>query len=432
MNMFNTRPVADSYTAESLSSIETLCDGMQREKLVDLLDTLQRQAETLSISPRKLILEHAIQICQSYLNNLLDCDWQKHLYEQAQTHNKGLCNQLSLMLKLLDHAHPSAPDTSSNIHRHTNSNENEIFNAAWQQIDQWMNTKSSENADHSNDEANTATMLAPETDLTSDLEVYFFGTFRVYRNNVLINCLSKSRAKQLLKYLILNRGKAIPKEVLMDRFWPDHDEGSARNNLNVAVYCLRQALKTNSTDCVHVLFQDGCYFLNNRIQLTVDTEIFEQHVKAADRLEVQGKIAEAIEQYTLAEQLYTSDFLAEDLYEEWSLELREHYKALYVRLLGKLSNYYYQERMLDDCIIVNRKITSIEMGDEHAHRRLMECFARLNQRHLALRQYELCRNILAKEFELKPSRETVLLYQYIKAQEMPDNHNDVENIRKQA
>jgi DNA-binding SARP family transcriptional activator len=73
---------------------------------------------------------------------------------------------------------------------------------------------------------------------------------------------------------------------------------------------------------------------------------------------------------------------------------------------------------LQDCIAVNRKITAVEMGDEHAHRRLMDCFARLNQRHLALRQYQLCTEALAKEFDLKPSQETVALYKTIKAQDV--------------
>lgn len=432
MNMFNTQHISENYGVKSLPVTEMPYDGVAREELVNLLDTLQRQVATLSISPRKVILEHAIQICQSYLNNLLDCDWHKHLYEQARTHNKGLNEQLSLMLKLLDHAHLPISDSSPNTHSAANPDENKIFTEAWQHIDHWMNIKAPEKLDHTSDDAHTPKVVEPKIDHTGDLDVYFFGAFRVYRNGKLINCLSKSRAKQLLKYLILNRGKAIPKEVLMDRFWPDHDESSARNNLNVAVYCLRQALKVDNADYVHVLFQDGCYFLNNRIQIQVDTETFEQHVKAADRLEAQGKTAEAIEQYSRAENLYKSDFLVDDLYEDWSLELREHYKALYVKLLGKLSNYYYQERALDACIAVNRKITSVEMGDEHAHRRLMECFARLNQRHLALRQYQLCSDILAKEFGLRPSQETMLLYKYIKAQESPENHDGELAHRKQA
>jgi DNA-binding SARP family transcriptional activator len=204
----------------------------------------------------------------------------------------------------------------------------------------------------------------------------------------------------------------------MDRFWPDHDQSSARNNLNVAVYCLRQTLKSEHSDFIHVLFQDGCYLINPNLMTQVDTEMFEHHVKAAERLMVQHKITDAIEEYRRAETLYQGDFLAEDLYEEWSLDLREHYKFLYVKLLGKLSEFYYQKRALEDCIAVNRKITSVEIGDEHAHRRLMECFARLNQRHLALRQYNTVEEALAKEFDLKPSQETFALYKTIKAQEL--------------
>lgn len=425
MNILPTKNISDDYATETSCLTSTRFDDIGREELVNLLEDLKRQAQSLTPSPRKVVLDHAIQIFQSFLNNLLEIDWHKHLYEQAQLQNKGLNDQLSLMLKLLDFANSSALDANQNASK---PNEHTTLHTARQSIDQWVNMTASDSAhppmtpqrscQNSIAEApQTSTDLNPNNADTAKLDVYFLGTFRVYRDGELIDCLSKSRAKQLLKYLILNRTKAIPKEVLMDRFWPDHDQNSARNNLNVAVYCLRQALKNEHSNLVHVLFQDGCYCVNHNLDIQVDTEIFELHVKAAERLEVQHKTADAIEEYKKAETLYRGEFLAEDLYDDWSLELREYYKSLYVKLLGKLSDFYYQQQALQDCIAVNRKITAVEMGDEHAHRRLMDCFARLNQRHLALRQYQLCTEALAKEFDLKPSQETVALYKTIKAQD---------------
>lgn len=416
MNSLPTKSISDETTEKSSFSSPACFGEIKQEELVNILDILKHQANTLSNSPRKVVLDHAMHICQLFLNNLLEIDWHKHLYEQAKLQNAGLNDQLTLVLKLLEFTDLSKPDPSPDVVPDTKKNSNESYDSATEKCP-FQNYPDSFAHKHIKDTESTDNT----EDHTAKLDVYFFGTFRIYRDDKLIECLSKSRAKQLLKYMILNRNKSIPKEVLMDRFWPDSDQGSARNNLNVAVYCLRQALKNEHSDFVHIMFQDGCYFLNPNLEIHVDTEIFEQHVKVAEHLKAQGKIAEAIENFKRAETIYQGEFLAEDLYEDWSLELREHYKFLYVKSLGKLSDFYYQERFLEDCIAVNHKIISVEIGDEHAHRRLMECFTWLNQRHLALRQYHLCAEALAKEFDLKPSQETIALYKTIRTQEIFEN-----------
>jgi len=428
MNILPTKNISDDHATEASYSNSACFNEIRQEELVNLLDDLKRQTQSLTPSPRKVVIDHAIQICQLFLNNLLEIDWHKHLHEQAKSQHKGLSDQLTLIFKLLDVTNPPSQSIGNAGDTDNVSNEPKIFRDTQQGIDRQikMNAFDAVNNTEAIPQAHSTTVTEVHSDdnYTAKLDVSFFETFRVYRDGKLIDCLSKSRAKQLLKYLILNRTKSIPKEVLMDRFWSNHDQNSARNNLNVAVYCLRQALKSEQSNFAHILFQDGCYCVNHDLMIQVDTEIFEQHVKAAERLEVQHKTAEAIEEYKKAEVLYQGEFLAEDLYDDWSLELREHYKFIYVKLLGKLSEFYYQQHTLEECIAVNRKITSVEIGDEHAHRRLMECFARLNQRHLALRQYQLCAEALTKEFDLKPSQETVTLYKQIKAQDVCEKDSE--------
>lgn len=431
MNISPIKHISDDKYLDTFPSISTNFGEIRQEELVTLMDVLKRQGQSLTTSPRKVILDHTIQICQSTLNNLLKIDWHKHLYEQVKLQDKGLNDQLKLMLKLLSSTH--LPDQNHTADTDKKNDEQQIIYQARECIDNWLQMSSPEELNDDVTEKHlfqniidncSQVSLTEPTELTQSLcsdysgrlDVHFLGVFRVHRDGELIDCLSKSRAKQLLKYLILNRTKLIPKELLMDRFWPNYDQNSARNNLNVAVYCLRQTLKSEHSNYAHVLFQDNYYFLNPNLQITVDTEVFECHVKKAEHLEAQHKMLEAIEEYKCAEAIYEGEFLAEDIYEDWSLRLREHYKLMYVKVLGKLSDFYYQQSALEACIAVNRKITLVEIADEQAHRRLMECFVRLDQRHFAMRQYHICRAALAKELELKPSKETVALYETIKTQ----------------
>lgn len=434
MNILPPKNISDDRAAEASLSTPDCFNKMGQEELITLLDNLKHQTQSLTSSPRKILLDHAIQVGQLFLSNLLEIDFHQHLYQQAKSHNEGLVGQLTVIFKMLDVSNPPNQSMDNVSDTGSDPSEAEISHDLQQHIDpqikvfvsNTLNTPSTtlpffQNCDEAIPQPHSTDMI--ELTHNNDhelpnLDVYFFSAFRVYRDGELIDRLSKSRAKQLLKYLILNRTKAIPREVLMDRFWPDHDQNSARNNLNVAVYCLRQALRSEQSNFAHILFKDGCYHINYNLVIKVDTEIFEQHVKAGERLEALCYTTEAIEEYKKAVALYQDEFLAEDLYDDWSLELREHYKFLYVKLLGKLSKFYYQQHALEECIAINRKIISVEVGDEHAHRRLMECFARLNQRHLALRQYHTATEALTKEFDLEPSQETVALYKQIKAQQI--------------
>ena len=93
----------------------------------------------------------------------------------------------------------------------------------------------------------------------------------------------------------------------MDLFWRDADPDAARNNLNVAIYGLRQALRAARPDFSHILFQEDAYLLNLAMSIWIDVEEFEQHYEAGRMLEKRGKLAEATREYEVAEGLYQDD-----------------------------------------------------------------------------------------------------------------------------
>ncbi len=422
---------------KEVKQLTPLAESNHREEdLLRLLQMLRRDCQALSDSPRRIVLEHAIRACQSILNNQLELEWHRRLYEQAFQQNLGLAEQLALVLELLEISSPPDPDDGGDG---ANANtaaaeEATIIRRCWRNIERWLKSSfvglagttvncaaasASElvvldaPSPSASDRAATTSNGGDDMRLAS-LEVYCFGAFRLYQDREPIESWPKGRAKQLLKYLILNRASPIPKEVLMDRFWPDLEESSARNNLNVAVYGLRQSLKKEGSKFLHVLFQDGCYLLNPDLGIWVDIDAFDRALKLAARLEAQGRIDQAIGALNQAEQLYQGDFLAEDLYEDWTAELREGYRSRYLDLLRKLSECQFRKENYEACTDINRKLLALDQANEFAHRRVMECYACRGQRHLALRQFGLCRDALAKEFGLKPAPETTSLFERIR------------------
>ena len=203
----------------------------------------------------------------------------------------------------------------------------------------------------------------------------------------------------------------------MDLFWRNADPEAARNNLNVALHGLRQGLRNGQPDFHPILFEDDAYLLNPAMMVWVDVEEFARHYEAGQSLERAGKPGEAMLQYNLAEALYQGDFLEEDLYDDWPMARRESLKDSYFFVLDRMSRFYLEQGRDDLCVQLCQKILAKDDCREDVHARLMRCYSRQGQPNLALRQYQLCVEALARTLDIPPAPETVALSQQIRRRE---------------
>lgn len=249
---------------------------------------------------------------------------------------------------------------------------------------------------------------------TPTFVIYCLGPFRIYLDDQPIQDWKSSKGKSIFKYLAVHRAEPIAKEVLMDLFWPDSTPDAARNNLNVAIYGLRQTLRQTRPDLVHILFHDEAYLLNPETEIWVDVEAFMLHLRMAQTLEQRGELTLAIHEYRTAETLYQGEFLADDRYEDWLIPQRQRLETDYLNTLDRLSRYYLDQKDYDTCATMCKKMLEVDSCQEQAHFRLMQCYSQDNQQFLAMRQYHLCREALANELNVSPSQTTIELYEQIR------------------
>jgi DNA-binding SARP family transcriptional activator len=263
-------------------------------------------------------------------------------------------------------------------------------------------------------------MGAEEADTLKDnvpsLVVYCLGPFQVYQDEQPVEEWPSSKGKIIFKYLVTHRERPVPKEVLMELLWPDNDPDAARNNLNVAVYGLRQALRSTHPHYSHVLYQDDCYLLNPEIDIWLDSELFMRQIALAQSLEQAGELARAMEVYNNAEALWLGEFMEEDRYEDWPVAQRQLLQQQYLKLLDKLSRYHFDRGAYNACTTACRKMLAVDPCREEAHRLMMQCFHVQGQSYLALRQYHQCVEALKSELQVAPSAATRELYELIRSQ----------------
>jgi DNA-binding SARP family transcriptional activator len=171
------------------------------------------------------------------------------------------------------------------------------------------------------------------------LEVRCLGTFGVYDDARRLGPWSSRRAKLLLKHLVLHRHRPVPKDVLMEAFWPEAWPDAARNNLHGAVHALRRFLRDVHGDVEHVVYEDGCYALGPELDLWDDVSEFESLARQARRCDRAGDRDGAVALLEAADELYVGPLFDDDPYEEWMQPRRRELEALHLEALDLLCRH---------------------------------------------------------------------------------------------
>jgi DNA-binding SARP family transcriptional activator len=218
------------------------------------------------------------------------------------------------------------------------------------------------------------------------------------------------KARTVFQYLVVQIGRPVRREVLMELMWPDHSVGSARNNLNAALYSLRNTLDQRGSRVPYILYKDGCYLPNPELMWWIDrTEFLStlQHAEAARR---GGRSRQAVGAYLRAVRLYRGPLFEDDRDGDWYLPEQRRLKDLYLQAVECLAEIHLEQRDLAAAVQFGQLALIADQCCEPAHRLLMRCYALQNQQQLVSRQYLLCSDALQDELGVSPGPDTVQLF----------------------
>jgi DNA-binding SARP family transcriptional activator len=244
----------------------------------------------------------------------------------------------------------------------------------------------------------------------ADIEARILGPLELGVAGARVLRWSSLKARAIFQYLLIHQGRPIRREVLMELEWPEHNHNSARNNLNVALYSLRNVLDFKGLDVQAILHKEGCYTLNPALTYWIDRTEFLSMIHDAQRARQAGGIQQAVDASRSAVQLYRGPLFEDDLAGEWYLAERRHLKELYLQALEFLAATYCDLDQLLIAIEFGQQAISTDPCYEAVHRLLMRCYARQHQQQLVGRQYQLCTAALRDELGVSPAAETVQLF----------------------
>lgn len=251
------------------------------------------------------------------------------------------------------------------------------------------------------------------------LRVQMFGTFRVWRGSQEIQAREwqREKARQLFQLLLTQRGHWVQREQICAALWPEADLDAAERQFKVTLNALNAALEPNRPPRVAPFFirrQGLAYSFAPSYGVWIDVDEFELRAAAAaasDDPEFARRNAQ------IAVQLYRGDYLAESLYDPWTIEERERLLARYLDVAVRYAERLSAEGDQAEAIQICEQVLRRDRCYEEAYQCLMRAHARAGSRSQALRSYTRCVHALQDELGMAPLPETNALYERLKRNE---------------
>lgn len=233
-----------------------------------------------------------------------------------------------------------------------------------------------------------------------------------------------TKTKSLLKILASERGRVFSADELIEYLWPDEELSlrSAASNLRSRVAELRKILEpqlTRGEQSHYILTKRGGYLLSEGSDCWIDAEEFSQCEERGRRAHREGNFDEAIRSFERAVSLYRGEYLAEDRYEEWALQIRERFRERFVEVLSLLADALAQRGQYRPALgYLERAVTESPLH-ETLYRQLMMYAFCAGDRARAHQAYERCRAVLERELGERPSSQTEEIFRQIQAEDVP-------------
>ena len=249
------------------------------------------------------------------------------------------------------------------------------------------------------------------------LAIHCMGEFKVYRGRTLVTDgqWKSKRAKQLLKLLLAHDGQKLPREQAMEMLWPRSESEDLRRMFNSMLHRVRKVLEPEPMPgkdifCIH---REGDLIALDPDRVWTDVREFLSRVEGAARLRSEGKQKELLEEYERAAGLYKGDFLPEDLYTDWTNEMRDRLRARYFGLLGDAAALADSLGEPAKAAQFYDRLFLVDPTNEKVCRWLMTRHLAAGQRAEAIRIYERCERALSRDMDLEPVEKTKRLYRSI-------------------
>lgn len=229
------------------------------------------------------------------------------------------------------------------------------------------------------------------------------------------------KAVALLVYLVAEGG-VHQRDKLAAFLWPESGQEAGRAALRNTLARLRHAFKeqTGQDFTGLVVNRDTLYF-QGQPEYELDLQILLSAYNRLTRAEQEPANPPLADLLQQAASLYRGDFLEsfflEDApeYEQWVSLQRESWHRRVVIVFERLAGLQFEQGEFNVALDTATRWAALDPLNETAYQQQIRLHLALGNREAALHTFELCRKMLEREFNSKPTQATQALLEQIKA-----------------
>lgn len=238
-------------------------------------------------------------------------------------------------------------------------------------------------------------------------EIRCFGGFGMTHEGTPVD-LPTEKAKLLLAYLITQPHQTFTRNHIAGLLWSDFEDEKAKTNLRATLSRIKKVIQKFDKDAAVISAGRTEIRLNPDFQYTLDVSEFETFQKAFEKNRDTESLQAAVD-------CYRGDYL-QGFYEDWCLVEQEHWRSVFLRLLGQLIDHHSADGDLSTAIDLCIRGLQLNELQEDLHQKLMLLYLRAGDRAKALAQYEQCKTLLDEAFGTPPLPETQAIYEQLTQQ----------------
>jgi DNA-binding SARP family transcriptional activator len=245
---------------------------------------------------------------------------------------------------------------------------------------------------------------------TAPVAVCLLGGFRLLKLGQPVSVRAGGKIETLLSMLALHRPRGVARDQLISSIWPTSSTGLGSQSLNTLVSAVNHGLGDALRGGRPVVYFGGRYRLDDDVG--VDIAWFDDAVAEGERRTRRGDAPGALQSYRTAIEVYVGDLTLATAVED--VVERERLRARYLAVSARLADASFAAGDLAGALKGALDLLAHDPCREDAHRMAMRVYVRLGERAQALRQYSVCREVLAREFDALPEPQTQALFDLIR------------------
>jgi predicted ATPase/DNA-binding SARP family transcriptional activator len=232
------------------------------------------------------------------------------------------------------------------------------------------------------------------------LQIELLGEIRLLIGEQIITRFSTQKVAAMLAYLALQSPASVPRESVIEMFWPDQEPGAGRNSLSVALNALRRQLEPVGVRAGSILVTDRSMVRLNPDAFATDVVEFERLLKVAETDPQRRR-----DHLSAAVALYRGDF-AQGHYYDWAVREQVRLQLLYTEALLTLCAELEQAGVHAMALEMALKAISVDPFSERAYRAAIRLHVATGQPAHALEAARRLEQTYREEFGSEPSEMT--------------------------